>query len=210
MRAEDIIDGVERYYSDKIRKFGAVPEGVDWNGIASQRLRFEQLVKLFNPGDQNVSLLDFGCGYGALLDYLIERKLSMKYTGFDISNAMIKKAVDIHRATPASWISNQRELSGHDYVVASGVFNVMGNISPAEWEQYIFTVLPFINSLAVKGFAFNLLTDYADADRMRRDLFYASPSKLFDYCKTRFSKSVALLHDYPLYEFTILVRKDTK
>jgi len=30
---------------------------------------------------------------------------------------------------------------------------------------------------------------------------------LFDYCKRTYSRDVALLHDYGLYEFTILVRK---
>jgi hypothetical protein len=42
---------------------------------------------------------------------------------------------------------------------------------------------------------------------MRDDLYYADPLFFFDYCKTRFSRFVTLIHDYPLYEFTILVRK---
>jgi hypothetical protein len=29
----------------------------------------------------------------------------------------------------------------------------------------------------------------------------------FDHCKRNFSRQVALLHDYGLWEFTILVRK---
>ena len=41
---------------------------------------------------------------------------------------------------------------------------------------------------------------------MRPDLFYADPCWLFDQCKRRHSRDVALLHDYGLYEFTILVR----
>ncbi|HTH57356.1 MAG TPA: class I SAM-dependent methyltransferase [Cyclobacteriaceae bacterium] len=210
MKTESIIESVGKYYSEKIKKFGPVPEGVDWNGAASQNLRFGQLVKLLDPNEQNASMLDFGCGYGALLDYLLARDLIVNYTGYDISRAMIEQAVNTHRSTPASWISNQSELSCYDYVVASGVFNVKGSVLPEEWEQYLFKMLSYINSLALKGFAFNLLTDYADASRMRKDLFYESPSKLFDYCKTTFSKSVALLHDYPLYEFTILVRKNSE
>ena len=31
--------------------------------------------------------------------------------------------------------------------------------------------------------------------------------EMFDVCKQPFSPRVALLHDYPLYEFTIIVRK---
>ena len=38
-------------------------------------------------------------------------------------------------------------------------------------------------------------------------LYYADPGRLFDLCKRRYSRNIALLHDYGLYEFTILVRK---
>jgi hypothetical protein len=65
-----------------------------------------------------------------------------------------------------------------------------------------------MNSLSRAGFAFNALTKYSDAEFMRPDLYYADPLFLFDHCKCRYSKFVALLHDYPLYEFTILVRKE--
>jgi hypothetical protein len=42
---------------------------------------------------------------------------------------------------------------------------------------------------------------------MRRHLYYADPCYLFDTCKKRFSRNVALLHDYEAYDFTIIVRK---
>jgi hypothetical protein len=61
--------------------------------------------------------------------------------------------------------------------------------------------------LGKRGFAFNMLTSYSDADRMRSDLHYGDPCRFFDYCKRTYSKQVALLHDYGLYEFTVLVRK---
>ena len=59
-----------------------------------------------------------------------------------------------------------------------------------------------------RGFAFNCLTAYADPALMRDDLFYADPAAYFDLCKRRYSREVALLHDYGLYEFTIIVRKN--
>lgn len=58
-----------------------------------------------------------------------------------------------------------------------------------------------------RGFAFNCLTSYSNADKMRGDLYYADPCKLFDYCKRKYSKNVALLHDYGLYDFTIISAK---
>ena len=42
---------------------------------------------------------------------------------------------------------------------------------------------------------------------MRPDLHYADPLALFDRCKRRYARDVALLHDYGLWEFTLLVRK---
>ena len=64
-----------------------------------------------------------------------------------------------------------------------------------------------IDRLGNRGFAFNMLTSYSDPDRMRSDLFYGDPRHFFDHAKRTFSKQVALLHDYGLYEFTILVRR---
>jgi hypothetical protein len=41
---------------------------------------------------------------------------------------------------------------------------------------------------------------------MRDHLYYADPGEFFEICKRVYSRNVALLHDYGLYEFTILVR----
>jgi len=95
----------------------------------------------------------------------------------------------------------------YDYIIASGIFNVRQDILNKEWEQYISDTLTVINDRSSKGFAFNMLTSYSDKEFMRDYLYYANPSFYFDHCKRNFSKHVALLHDYPLYEFTIMVKK---
>ena len=69
-------------------------------------------------------------------------------------------------------------------------------------------VLDEFNRLSRRGFSSNFLTKYSDADKMRPDLYYADPLFLFDYCKRNFSRNIALLHDYRLYDFTLLIRKD--
>ncbi|MGR9969871.1 hypothetical protein ACUOIB_23760, partial [Escherichia coli] len=68
--------------------------------------------------------------------------------------------------------------------------------------------LDSLDRFSRRGFSFNCLTSYSDEDRKRDYLYYADPCQLFDLCKRRYSRQVALLHDYGLYEFTILVRKD--
>ena len=54
-----------------------------------------------------------------------------------------------------------------------------------------------------------MLTRYSDEEYIekRPELYYGDPCFFFDYCKKHFSRNVALLHDYEIYDFTILVRK---
>jgi SAM-dependent methyltransferase len=208
MSYDSIRSRVQQYYEAKIQTHGPTARGVDWNSPESQQMRFG---KLFNVIDRSFpfTVNDFGCGYGALADYLQKEAQPVQYFGFDISPLMIARAKELHAA--ANWITfvdQESELPEADYTVASGIFNVKLDTSAVEWEKYILETLGTINALSRNGFAFNVLTKYSDPEFMRPDLYYADPLFLFDYCKTNFSRFVALRHDYPLYEFTILVRKD--
>ena len=89
----------------------------------------------------------------------------------------------------------------------SGIFNVRNDIGDEEWRAYILQTLKAMSASSRKGFAFNALTSYSDAHLMRRELYYSNPLEMFNYYKINFSKNVALLHDYDLYDFTILVKK---
>ena len=95
-----------------------------------------------------------------------------------------------------------------DYAVASGIFNVRPGIPIAQWEAHIAATLDLLHASTTRGFAFNCLTSYSDADKRRDHLYYGDPCFYFDLCKRRHARNVALLHDYGLYEFTLLVRKD--
>ena len=59
-KIQSIINDVDVYYSDKLAQHGDTPQGVDWNGEYSQNLRFQQLLKIINPGDSNFSINDLG------------------------------------------------------------------------------------------------------------------------------------------------------
>ena len=152
------------------------------------------------------SLLDFGCGYGSMFEFMRERYPAFRYTGYDISEAMIAEAQKLYPNETARW-TTQRDDAAYDFIVASGIFNVRLQNDETAWWKYICDELDWMNAHATKGFSFNMLTSYSDAERMRDYLYYANPGAVFDRCKTKYSKFVALLHDYPLYEFTILVRK---
>jgi SAM-dependent methyltransferase len=46
--------------------------------------------------DEPFSILDYGCGYGALIDFLRQRYKQFDYTSFDISEEMIREARNIY------------------------------------------------------------------------------------------------------------------
>jgi hypothetical protein len=105
-----------------------------------------------------------------------------------------------------SFVSDADELGRSDYTVASGIFNVKLTTPDDTWQEYVLDTLRTMARLSAKGFAFNMLTSYSDPDKMRDDLFYGDPRFFFDYCKREYARNVALLHDYGLYEFTMIVR----
>jgi SAM-dependent methyltransferase len=204
----DLLAEVAAYYSAKLEEHGATPLGVDWNGEKSQTLRFEQLAKVIRK-ERGFSLNDLGCGYGALLDYLKTKCQDFAYTGCDVSSEMILAARTRHAAIPSvQYFVAITPPKIADYGIASGIFNVRLGHGDTEWLDYLETTLDVLDRTSQLGFAFNCLTSYADADKMRDYLYYADPCALFDLCKRRYSRHVALLHDYGIYEFTILVRKE--
>ena len=82
---------VSKYYGKRLQDHGATPKGVDWKDEFSQTIRFEQLAQILS-GDMAASVIDWGCGYGALLTFLRERGFTGAYVGLDISAQMITAA----------------------------------------------------------------------------------------------------------------------
>ncbi|MBI5598462.1 MAG: methyltransferase domain-containing protein [Deltaproteobacteria bacterium] len=202
-----ILDPVRDYYTKKVEEHGPVFRGVDWNSAESQELRFEQLLRVCER-NKRFSINDYGCGYGGLYRYMKGKGFSFDYHGLDVSGAMIKEARKAFGRRPnASFRVGGSTDVVADYTVASGIFNVRLGHSKTAWLRYILKTVRDMDRVSRLGFSFNCLTRYSDREYMKGYLYYADPCYLFDYCKRRFSKSVALLHDYGLYEFTMVVRK---
>lgn len=198
------------YFAAKIEKFGASPEGVDYNSLAAQEARFAQLIEIIHP-EQPFTVIDYGCGYGALFDFMQRREWTFTYYGLDFIEQMVVAGRDAHGDIPNVYFTaREDDLPVADYLLAGSIFNNKFQADTEEWTRFVLETLQRMNALCSKGFSFDMLTKYSDADRMaqRPDLYYGDPLFFFDFCKRNFSRNVALLHDYGLYDFTILVRKD--
>lgn len=203
---DDVLKAVAEYYSSRLAEHGQTAKGVDWNGEESQNLRFAQLTKIIDRTGR-VSVNDLGCGYGGYFEYLRETGHDIDYNGFDLSKDMVSAARSRFAGVDsAHFLNADAPDSVADFGVASGIFNVKLDCGNEQWGAMILRTLDVMHATSRHGFAFNCLTSYSDADKMRDYLYYANPMDLFDHCKRHYSRNVALLHDYDLYEFTILVR----
>ncbi len=210
MSIEEIQKKLDEYFTEKLETYGPTPKGIDCNGAPAQLARFAELTRVINPA-KPFTVIDYGCGYGAMFDFLNARGWQFEYYGVDLIEKMVVAGREVHKGFPnAHFTTHEKELPMADYLVAQGIFNIKLESQYDEWQAMITETLPRMNALCSKGFSFNMLTKYSDADRMaeRPDLFYGDPLFFFDFCKRNFSRNVALLHDYGLYDFTVIVRKD--
>ena len=205
--SETILRKVAAYYESKLAAHGPTPLGVDWNGVASHQLRHRQFLRLLDS-DRNASVLDLGCGFGDFFRFLRAEGHRGDFIGYDVAAGMIAKAIELHGEGPdRRWRVGAEPADVADFAVASGILNVSGDMPVEAWTQYVHATIDILGRSGRRGFAFNMLSLSSDPEWRRPNLYYADPTEVLDYCLTRFGRSVALLQDYGLYEFTVIVRR---
>jgi SAM-dependent methyltransferase len=206
LKINKTLKDIDDYFSEKINNSRSYHEAVDWNSKKGQYLRFEKLYKVINQ-EKNITISDYGCGNGEFINFLnsINRKYK-NYYGYDISKQMIIDCKKRFNLKKNIFYNTNNILKKTDFIVCSGIFNIRFKHSYKSWENYVLQQVDQFYKFSKLGFSFNLLTKYSDKDRQEKRLFYASPEKFFSICKKKYRK-VTLVHDYELYEFTILVKK---
>jgi SAM-dependent methyltransferase len=197
---------IERYYTDRLARFGATPLGVDWSCAATQMLRFVKLLEICDFSTA-FSLNDIGCGYGALAAFLDDRfpGARVDYLGVDLSPAMVRRARRRHRA------GDQRRFAvGRvspriaDYSVASGIMNVMLGHARVQWECHVADILADMRRTSRLGFAVNFVA--AGSSRTADQLYRTRPDKWVRHCEGELDCAVQTIVGYGLQEFTLLAR----
>lgn len=197
---------IAELYDASLSCHGVTPMGVGWRSDDSQRLRFEKLLTVIDHGaDTPIEVNDLGCGYAALFEHLEGGPAPLgAYIGYDISQDMLAAAALRVPTDRARLLRSDRVTIPADYSFGSGIFNVRLSVDEAEWVEYVQATVRNLAEHSRRGFAFNLLTTYCDYQESH--LYYGDPSWWFDWCKKEITPRVALLHDYPLFEWTIVGR----
>jgi SAM-dependent methyltransferase len=199
---------VSAHYAALLRTHGPTPAGVGWRNDERQQERFRQLTSCIDRrGD--FSVLDVGCGYGALFDHIAQDGRNFTYMGTDVAPQMIEQARLLHPDISAcAFVTTSIPESSFDYVFASGIFNVVRAPSEGAWEEYTFQTMRQMFSRTRKVMACNFLTAYCDPERKEQGLYYADPGRILDFCIRYLSRNMTLAHHYGTWDFTIQVSRD--
>jgi SAM-dependent methyltransferase len=197
---KDMNEAVKRY-EKRLDESGLSPQTLGWRSKRQQYVRFEILSEIDYLHKK--SILDLGCGFGDLYDFLMEKGIEVDYYGYDISPKFIALAKKKHPNLnfEVKDILKDPVEKKFDYVVSSGIFNrkISSN------EQFIRAIFKKSLELSNQGIAHNMLSSCVDYREAK--LYYANPSEILSFCKT-LSKRVALRHDYMPFEFTVYLYKE--
>ena len=204
----DLLELIGQVYDHRLKECGPTAGGVFWKNEEGQTLRYEVLLQIIDNADLNgnVTINDLGCGYGALFEMIKNSPLinNSKYIGYDVSREMIDSARIRNHDNRAEFIHSPIATETADYSFVSGTFNMSLGAIEHMWLEYIHASIRMLWKNTKKGLAFNML-DIRSENRLF-DLYYADLDAMIEFAKTLTPK-VEVIEDYPLDEWTILMRR---
>jgi len=209
IRAKGLLEPVLDSYERSLAAYGADPRSAYWKDADRQVQRYQILSRLFDKADRNggITVTDFGCGYGALFDFLKDRPVmtGSRYVGVDISAKMIDEAKRRIADPRATFIRHMILTEDTDYTFVCGTYNMSMDADPGDWAAYVRASLTQLWSRTRKALGFNMLR--SDAVEQYPSLYYAEPQAFLDYCREALSPNVELFDNRPLPDWTIFIRR---
>lgn len=203
-----LLEFVSRVYGYRINEYGPVANGVFWKDADQQMLRLELLLQAVEQEDLKgpITVNDLGCGYGALFDLLVGEPMLQggKYFGYDITADMVATAKAQHTDPRATFIVSPVATEVADYSFVSGTYNMSMGADQALWTHYIKTSIEQLWKKTAKVLAYNLLD--VSSEHQLDDLYYADRRTFLEHALT-LSPEVEIIDDYPLDEFTIIIKR---
>ncbi len=117
------LDIINNFYPEYYKDSKSKSEVVGWSSKKEQNKRFEVLL---NIGVENgETVLDYGCGLGALYKYMTNHYDDFNYIGVDINQDFIDKCKQKYPNVKFKKIEDITDIkSKYDWFIASGAFTV--------------------------------------------------------------------------------------
>lgn len=201
--------GQESYYDSLLEKHGISVDAVASGKQIYKDLRYAKLCQLFHH-DAEFSLHDVGFGLGHLYEYMKQQwpEKKIDYSGSEVTPKFVDYCLE--RYPDSSFqlrdLAESVPSEQYDYLVFGGTFYHLIDSNPEDFWSYVKQMLTNAFACAKKGIAFNLITSYVDYQL--DGLFYADIHSVTDFVAKDLSRYFQIHHNYPLYEYTVLVYKE--
>ena len=179
-----------------------------WGSLASQNTRFQQLFR--NVKFEGRKILDFGCGTGDLVAFLVKQNSDFSYLGVDVSTRLLDQAQDQYRDNSQVQFCLGDLNSCEEKIVkfapnisvASGVFTLKRPLNDnREFAENLMDQMFEITSDMV---AANFMSTEVDYTNLKN--FHFEPETVSEFGHG-LSDQVAIYQNYGLWEFTIQIHK---
>ena len=197
---------------DALKRNGFHPNALFWSNKDVQELRFEVLAA---SGIQSGnSLLDIGCGFGDFSEYLMQKNISVDYTGIDISKDLLEVGQQNYpqiKLIEADLFDFNPKPQSYDYVMLSGTLNrkFMGNQGAESATDYSYTVIRRMFKTCKQGIAFNLLDARHQWTAQRWDLQSFHPDDVISFI-SELTSHYQLIDGYLENDFTVYAWREDK
>jgi len=202
---------LSQIYWNRFQQFGSTPQGSFWATEARQTRRFEIILCEIDKlsGAAWFSLADIGCGYGALVDYLLKRPASSvtSYIGYDISEQLIAACKRKFEQPWARFICSSAPDQEQDFSVMSGPFNLAATRDLVLWQNYVFDTLQGCWSHTKVAMIFNLQVASSARISPQSHIYYANSDQVLEHCVARFGPTKRLVHPDLPRDATFVVLK---
>ncbi|MBF6057901.1 MULTISPECIES: class I SAM-dependent methyltransferase [Thiomicrorhabdus] len=204
---------IARRHEDSIQRYGYKPQALYWSSKEIQEIRFHMLFdgipEVLRFGKE-FTLLDVGCGFGDLADYLSRHGVSIDYSGIDLAPAMVTAARNLQpqgKFFCGDLFDASFAEESFDFVVLSGALNeVVDSAIEGQTGLYAKAVIAKMFVLSRNGVAFNLLDRRNEWVASRPDLQSFYPQDIVEYCRS-FCSHVEWRDDYLDNDFTVYLYK---
>jgi 2-polyprenyl-3-methyl-5-hydroxy-6-metoxy-1,4-benzoquinol methylase len=190
---------INKHYNDLYKKYGLSYKSLGWIK-GKQKIRFQSAIEIGQMNNSQV--LDVGCGFGDLVNFLkIKNKRIKSYTGIDINPDFIEIAKKKHPKNKFKIqdIEEKSFRTQFDWIFAIGLTNQSGSY------QHIEKLMKAMLKNSRKGIVMDFLS--TNVDYIKKGNFHADPNKIFKIAN-RLSKRVVLRHDYLPFEFCVYIYKN--
>ena len=195
---------VERY-ERRLREHGHAPATLGWGAGDREHLRFAVMADVVEQTGAT-SVLDVGCGFADLHDFLRARGWDGDYHGIDLVGGLLAVARERHpglaldEADLAAFRPGEEEA--FDVVVASGVFNA--RLAEEDNLVHIERSVRRMFALARRAICVDFMTTHVDF--RHPDAWHTDPAWALALAQ-QLSRRFVLRQDYLPYEFALVVHR---